>query len=540
MEAAAHRVLFHRREVLGATVLAALAAALLVGLGPPGGDAPAHLYRVLLVHRGVYLWDNLWYGGQYPLASYSLLYYLPAAAVGNVPLVFVAVLAAAALFASLVVREWGIAARWPARAFGLLASGPLFTGTYAYALGLAALLGVLRALQARRTWIALLCAALTLGFSPLAFVFLCLVLLAVFLARRRLSPRAVALAVGLALLAGIELAGMWLFPDQGVYPFSAWDLVGVLAVSAAGTALAVRVPGANVIAAFFSLWGLASLVAFFVATPIGDNLTRLRDGVFPLMLLSALLARFRPRWLAGLALFFAFAYNVVPYLVQIPDRLDERPAQASFWAPALAFLRAHSPPGFRVEVVPTADHWEAYWLPRAGFALARGWYRQLDAFENPLLYRRSISSSAYRAWLRSLGVRYVLLPRARRDELGAQAEAHILRSGRSGLFEVERTAGWTIYELPLATPILTGPGDVAIMGFGHARIAGRTTAPGDYRLRVRYTPYWQVRRGALCLAPAPDGMTRLTVTRPGSFLLVVGQEPSQIVRSFLEADGHDC
>lgn len=540
MDAAAHPIHVHRREVLGATLLAALAAALLVSLGPPGGDAPAHLYRVLLVHRGIFLWDNLWYGGQYPLASYSLLYYLPAAVVGNVPLVVAAVLAAAALFASLVVREWGIAARWPARAFGLLASGPLFTGTYAYALGLAALLGVLRALQARRTWVALLCAALTLGFSPLAFVFLCLVLLAVFLARRRLSARAIALAIGLVLLAGVEFAGMWLFPDQGVYPFSAWDLVGVLAVSAAGTALAVRVPGANVIAAFFSLWALASLVAFFVPTPIGDNLTRLRDGVFPLMLLTALLARFRPRWLAAIALVFAFVYNVVPYLVQIPDRLDERPAHASFWAPALGFLRAHSPADFRVEVVPTAGHWEAYWVPRAGFALARGWYRQLDAFENPLLYRRSISSSAYRAWLRSLGVRYVLLPRARLDELGAQAETHILRSGRSGLFEVERTAGWTMYELPRATPILTGPRKAEITGFGHASIAGRATAPGVYQLRVRYTPYWQVRRGALCLAPASDGMTRLTLRRPGSFLLVADQEPAAIVGSFLEMGRHGC
>jgi hypothetical protein len=38
----------------------------------------------------------------------------------------------------------------------------------------------------------------------------------------------------------------------------------------------------------------------------------------------------------------------------------------------LVFLAAHPAPGFRLEVVPTSNHWEAYYLPRAGYALARG------------------------------------------------------------------------------------------------------------------------------------------------------------------------
>lgn len=87
---------------------------------------------------------------------------------------------------------------------------------------------------------------------------------------------------------------------------------------------------------------------------------------------------------------------------------------------------------------------------------------------------------------------------------------------------------------------MTGPGNAAITEFGHATIAGQRGSPRVYRLRVRYTPYWQVRRGALCLAPASDGMTRLTVRRPGSFLLVGDQEPAAIARSFLEAGRHDC
>ena len=81
--------------------------------------------------------------------------------------------------------EWPAVARWPAAALALLSAGPLYTGTYSYALGLTALLGAVRALQAGRTWIAVACAALTLGFSPLAFVLICLVLGAAVVARRR-------------------------------------------------------------------------------------------------------------------------------------------------------------------------------------------------------------------------------------------------------------------------------------------------------------------------------------------------------------------
>src|SRR5574340_273017 len=80
---------------------------------PPGGDAPAHLYRTLLVRQGIFVWDNLWFAGQYPLFSYSLLYYLPAPLIGAAWLGLVSIVAAALVFASIVVREWGSLARWP-------------------------------------------------------------------------------------------------------------------------------------------------------------------------------------------------------------------------------------------------------------------------------------------------------------------------------------------------------------------------------------------------------------------------------------------
>ena len=522
-----------RRETMRAVAIAAVAALLLVALGPPGGDVPAHLYRTLLVREGVYVWDNLWYGGQYPFASYSLLYYLPAALVGNVPLVFAAVLASAALFAAVATREWGDAALWPARVFAVLAAGPLFTGTYSYALGFATLLGTLSALQSGRTWIAVACAALTLGFSPLAFLFLCLILGAVVVARRRIERNAVLFAAGLVAAVALQAVAIWLFPTDARYPFRALELAAVVTVSLLGGALALRARRGTLLAAFFALWAVASTVVFFLSSPVGENFTRLRSVVFPLVLLTALLARFRPLPLAATALAFAFAYNVIPYAAVIPERADSRPAEESFWRPALAFLRAHSTPEYRVEVVPTFDHWEAYWVPRAGFALARGWYRQIDIAENPVLYRKPLSAAAYRAWLRRMGVKYVLLPDVHLGAMGAEWEADLLRSGRAGLVRAFRTPEWTVYRLPSPSPILTGPAPARVTVFGHQRIAGSVAAAGTYRLRVRYTPYWRVAEGRVCLARAPDGATRIVASRAGAFALALPKGPGRLVSSAL-------
>jgi hypothetical protein len=528
-----------RYEALRAMALAAVPAALLILLTPTGGDAAAHLYRTLLVREGVYVWDNLWFAGQYPLASYSVLYYLPAALVGNVPLVFCAVLASAALFASISIREWGDAALWPARVFSVLAAGPLFTGTYSYALGLAAMLAALRALQAGRAWLGIAFAALTLGFSPLAFIFLCLVLLAVVVARRRVSVSMLAVGGGLAVLVAAQASSLLLFPTEGEYPFRSLELVTVLTVSGLGALLALRARGGNVLAALFALWGFASLVVFIVPEPIGENLTRMRSFVFPLMLLTALLARFRPRVVAVAALSAALAYNVVPYAKAFPERTS-RPAGEAFWAPALSFLHNHSSPDYRVEVVPTYDHWEAYWLPRAGFALARGWYRQLDIAENRVLYKQPLSAPAYRQWLKRMGVKYVLLPVGTRlGKKGAEWEAQLLRSGRVGLTEVYRTVDWRIFELPRPAKIITGPSPAWLEAFRHERIAGWTTARGVYRLRVRYMPHWEVRRGQVCVAPAADGMTRLHVYKSGAFTLALDQRPTDLVRAAL-GSGSDC
>jgi hypothetical protein len=234
-------------------------------------------------------------------------------------------------------------------------------------------------------------------------------------------------------------------------------------------------------------------------------------------------------------------YNLIPYGAVIPYRTDGRSAEAAYWAPALDFLRTHpAGPEYRVEVVPTGDHWESYRLPREGVPLARGWYRQIDIAQNPLFYRDELRPAEYRSWLRSRGVRYVLLPDTQLGRMGEEREAELLRSGRSGLVLALRDSRFEIYELPRPTPILTGPAQASLVRLDHERIAGRVAAPGTYRLAARFTPLWRLAEGRGCLARAPDGMTSVRLERAGPFELALEKNPFGIVEARLDGGAAPC
>lgn len=516
-----------RGEALPAALVALVVALGLLALGPPPGDLPAHLYRTKLVEDGVLVWDTFWYAGHYPLLTYSPLYYFAAALVGNDIVALVSVVAAAALFAALVEREWGEAARWPARAFAVVACGPLFTGTYPYAAGLAAGLAALVALQRGRPWAAVALAAVTAGLSPLAFLFLCVTVVAAFFAGLRRLDRPVLVVGGALVLLGLlQGALLLLYRYESEYPFFRLsELLALVVLAASCAALALRGEGGRVVALLFGLWALAAAVAFLVPSPLGENVTRLRGIVLPLALLAAAIAAWRPRPLAVFAVGGALAYTLVPYVGAAVHRTDTRSAEAAFWAPALSLLGSRWSPDYRVEVVPTGDHWEAYWVPRAGFPLARGWYRQLDIAGNPLFYEAPLGPEEYEVWLRGLGVRYVLLPDTQLGRVGEEREAELLRSGRSGLLEIARAGDVTLYELPEPTAILTGPGEARLTALEHDRVVGEVDAPGSYRLALRWTPTWRVEAGDVCLEEAPDGMTRLVAATATAFELGVSALP---------------
>jgi hypothetical protein len=119
----------------------------------------------------------------------------------------------------------------------------------------------------------------------------------------------------------------------------------------------------------------------------------------------------------------------------------------------------------------------------------------------------------------------VLLPDTQLGRIGEEREAELLRSGRAGLVEVGRAGDVTVYEVPDAEPILTGPGEASLSVLGHDRVEGEVGAPGEYRLAVRWTPAWRVEAGDVCLEEAPDGMTRLVARTAGAFTLGVSWLP---------------
>ena len=323
-------------------------------------------------------------------------------------------------------------ALWPSRAFAIFAAAPLFTGLYSYSLGFAAMLGTVRALQADAPWSRCSWRRSRSGSARSRSCSSACCSSRSSSPRRRLTPSSAVLGGAVVVMAGFEVIRPAGFPDERLLPVSRRQPRRSPRRLAAGTLLARRARNGAFMVAFFGSGAAGSILASLVGTPVGDNWTRLErvrlpadaaDGI-PRRVPAPVDRRGRPRRRARLQ----------PHadLLLIPYRLDSRPAGERFWQPALGFLRGHSKPGFRVEVVPTAAHWESYWIPRAGFALARGWYRQLDIVDNPVLYSNRLDPAAYRDWLRSAAVEYVLLPstRARPGRRPARSDAAALRRDR--------------------------------------------------------------------------------------------------------------
>jgi hypothetical protein len=135
-------------------------------------------------------------------------------------------------------------------------------------------------------------------------------------------------------------------------------------------------------------------------------------------------------------------------------------------------------------------------------------------------------------------VRYVLLPNDPLD-YSARHEADLLRGGRSGLRIVADVGGWTVYELPDATPIVTPAAHARVVRLTSDRLVLRVDRPGTYRVRVRYTPYWSVTGGgrAACARPVRPWGTELRVRRPGTVVMRFDVGISKLVGAVLGDEG---
>jgi hypothetical protein len=257
------------------------------------------------------------------------------------------------------------------------------------------------------------------------------------------------------------------------------------------------------------------VVAYLVPSAIGENIARLRFAAIPVAVLALSLRDWRPRIVAVVGLALAIAWNVAPLAASYAKGSADPASTPAYWAPAVQFLRQHLRPSYRVEVVDTTGHWGAVYLPKAGIPLARGWFRQDDFPQNELLYS-ALGPRAYTRWLRSLGVRYVVLTRAPVD-YSARGEAAVVNGGRASLRPVFAAAQLTVYELADAQPIVTGRAPALVLSLTQTRVVLALSRPGAYRIAIRYSPYWAASAG--CVTAGPDRMIRFVAPRAGTVTL---------------------
>jgi hypothetical protein len=525
------------REATLSASAGAISAALLAWLGPPGADLAEHAYqRTLFLHQGFALWNNFWYAGRYSFVTYSILYY-PLAGWLGIRLLAVATISTAALaFAVVVGREWGPAARWSSRTFAVVWAGVVLSAAFPFALGAALALLAIWALQAHRNGRFALLSALTLAASPLAFLLLALLLAGFGVARWRERSALLVPAVTLIGFGAVEALLWRLFPGGGAYPFSLPELAAAITFCVLGAAMTWGVERASALRWVFVVYLAACVVSFLIPSAVGENVARLRYAAVPVAVLLLSLRRWRPLPVCLCVLALAASWNVTPIVGQYLKGRSDPASKPAYWTPAIAYLHAHDTPSYRVEAVDTIGHWPAVYLAEAQIPLARGDFRQDDFPQNKLLYDE-LGAGAYLSWLRGLGVRYVVLTKAPPD-YSARGEAALLRSGRSGLSPVFHARNLTIFAVPDPRPILTGAPDARVLKLTDTRVLVDLPRPGNYRLAVRYSPYWHAEDA--CLDRDSDGMTTIAARKAGELKIAFRVNASSALAAVVGDDAKAC
>jgi hypothetical protein len=525
-----------RPDWLPAVALSALLAAAMVAWNPQVGDLAAQVFRAELFQRaGLSIWNGSWYDGHYTL-TYSFLFPPLASLLGVRLLGLVSVVASSYFFDRLVRDRWGAAARWATLWFAAGVVTLLADGQLTFALGVAFGLASLRSIQTGRGKLALTAAAACALSSPVAAVFLAGVLLAAAGSEvdwrglfrgwrgyggaenggaaparrpphsragtrgRALRPAAVALA--------LTLIPNLLFPGSGQFPFAFSSYVAI-PLWCGGALYVTRGLRDEERRLRWVLVGYVIVATLLVLAPnpIGGNAVRL-GALFGGPVLAAVVLARRPRvsaWILALVLAGGLYWQVTASVSQIARSVGDPSTARSYFAPPAKWLRAHGGPGIRVEVPPTANHWESAYLA-SQVELARGWLRQLDTTRDDIFYdENELTAAAYGNWLRRNAVSYVALPDAPLDYSSAE-ERRLILSAPSYLDLRWSSPHWRIYAVrdpePLVDPI--GAAAAKVLWAGRQSFGLDVSRPGEFLIRVNFTPYWSIDRGAGCLLRRGD------------------------------------
>jgi len=505
--------------ILAPMLLAAALGGVYLAWEPQSADLAAQTFRAdLFDAQGVQVWSNAWYGG-FHLPGYSVLF-PPLGAWLGVRLVGVlAAVASAGLFAAIAKERYGERARVGVLWFAAATATNLLTGRITFSLGVAVGLAALLALQRGRNVLAAALSVLTVLASPVAGLFLAIAGCAVAIARRpavagrRAWIGGAVVALGaVAALGAIGLA----FPAGGVEPFvtSAFQNVPLFAL----VALVILPGDERALRWGVGIYAVLAIALFAFETPIGGNTARL-GALFAGPVLAVVLWGRRPLALAIVALPL-LAWQISPAIRDFADADGDPSTEAAFHRPLVDELdrRTVGAPT-RVHVLPTRNRWESVYVAES-YPLARGWQRQAESDDFELFQDDNLTAEAYLSWLRERAVGYVAMPLGVDLDYLADDEAELIESGLPYLDLAWETADWRLYEVEGAGPFVTSadaPGppaaDARLADLGPQSFDLTADAPGEYLVRVRYTPYWDVGEGA-CVQD-DDGWTMVRVSTPG-------------------------
>jgi hypothetical protein len=504
-------------EWLPAVALSSALAVLMLLWSPPVGDLAAQVFRTELFEQaGLAIWNSSWYGGHYTL-TYSVLFPPLAALLGPQIVGGLSVVASAYFFDRLVRDRWGAEARWATLWFAAGVVTLLADGQLTFALGVAFGLASLRCLQTGRAGLAIAAAAVCALASPVAAAFLAGVVIAAVAEPGRRASRA-ALAVA-ALALALTVVPNLAFPEPGQFPFEFSSYVAIPLFCCGALFLIRGLPEERQLRRVLIGYVLAATAIWLVPNAMGGNAVRL-GALFGGPVLAAVMLARRPRvatWFLALALAGGLYWQLTASVTQIARSVGDPSTTAEYFEPAAEWLRSHGAEEARIEVPPTANHWESAYLAPS-FELARGWLRQLDTTREDIFYKEGeLTHASYSGWLRRNAISYVALPDAQLD-YSSVAERRLILASPSYLDLRFRSAHWRIYEVRGAKPLVAplGAAEARTLRVGRQGFALDVRTPGEFLVRVNFTPYWSIARGSGCILRRGD-WTVARASRPGVF-----------------------
>lgn len=478
---------------------------------PPSQDFATGHFRAELASRGVYLWNNLWFGG-HPLPGYGVVAPLLGAVFGVVPVAVVSVLGATWCFI-LVVERWSItnpALPDPVVGVVLFACGcgiNLFGGRFNFLP--AVMFGVMAvaALQRERIWLLAVCAALCGLSSPLGAMSLVIIMVAAWFARA--APRKLLVVATVAAIVPIGTL-IVVFPEDGWFPFTFGTLV-LLTIAVVGAGWCGR--AVPLVRWFVIVYGVVIVGAFMVQSPLGGNVVRLGwlvAGPAAVLTLTSHRRTMVPVIVAT-SLIWNGAYIAMAF------RPADRTAHASYYDSLVDYLDTLPQPR-RIEVVPTQTFAQADTLALRIDGIARGWETQLDREMNPEFYTGRLDADTYHRWLLDHAVSIVALPLGKLRPV-SRDEAAVIRSRPTYLREVMANDDWQVYAVVDATPLVDN--GAIVVDVKPDELTVDATRTGSTTVKFRFTPLYRVAEGAACIEPTSDGWIRVVVERPGRVRLAI-------------------